>query len=234
MLSTLRHLAGIRRQYGTAAAVRWVADRLGRRLLGALSVRVVWLDADWLPGWIQPDPDVDFRFLTPEEVRCFEDDPDYELEASMAGQIERGSNLCFGVLSGGTLAAYGWYALGGVDGANASGVAMSFPSDVACMYKGFTHPNFRGRRLHALAMSLALRGLAEYGVTKLVSLVESVNWASLRSCARLGYVDLGRRISLGWGRIRLVWVPEAAQQLGVRFGKHARPRTTRPALAGVR
>jgi len=234
MPSTLHHLAGIRRQYGTAAAVHWVADRLGRRLLGALSVRVVWLDADRLPGWIQPDPDLDFRFLEPEEVRCFAEDPDYELEAAMAGQIEHGGDLCFGVFAGGRLATYGWYALGGVEAEHAMGVAMSFPSDVAYMYKGLTHPDFRGRRLHALAMGLALRELAEHGVTKLVSLVETTNFASLRSCARLGYVDLGRRISLGWGRFRLVRAPRAAKQLGVGFGKHARPGTARPALAGVR
>jgi ribosomal protein S18 acetylase RimI-like enzyme len=229
MLSTLHHLAEVRRQYGTAAAVHWVADRLARRLLGASMVRVVWLEADWLPDWIRPDPSLDFRFLEPDEVRYFAGDPVYELEAAMAEQIEAGSDLCFGALAGGRLAAYGWYALGGIEAEHACGVAMSFPPDVAYMYKGLTHADFRGRRLYALSMGLALRDLAEYGVTKLVCLVESTNWAARRSCARLGFADLGLRLSLGWGRCRYLRVPTAAQQLGVRLGKHAGPRSAHPA-----
>jgi len=234
VISTLRNLAEIRRQYGTAAAVRWVAARLGRRLLGALSMRVLWLDADRLPDWILPDPGLEFRFLEPEEVRWLAEDPDYELEAAMAEEIEHGTDFCFGAFAEGRLATYGWYSLGGVDGSHAMGVAMSFPPDVAYMYKGFTHPDFRGRRLHALATGLALRELGGYGVTRLISLVESVNWASSRSCARLGYVDLGRRFSIGWGRFRWVWAPKAARQLGVRFGEQARPRSDCPVLAGMR
>jgi len=106
---------------------------------------------------------------------------------------------------------------------------MAFPPDVAYMYKGLTHADFRGPRLHALSMGLALQDLAQYGVTKLVSLLESTNWASRRSCARLGYVDLGLRLSLGWVRCRYLRVPRAAQQLGIRFGKHAAPRPAHPA-----
>ena len=35
-----------------------------------------------------------------------------------------------------------------------------YPADVAYMYNGFTSPDFRGKRLHGLAMGLALRALA--------------------------------------------------------------------------
>jgi len=108
MASTLHHLADIRRNHGTGAALKWIADRLARRLLGASMVRVIWLEAERLPEWVRPDASLDFRFLEPEEVRYFAGDPVYELEAAMAEQIEAGSDLCFGALAEGRLAAYGW------------------------------------------------------------------------------------------------------------------------------
>ena len=70
-------------------------------------------------------------------------------------------------------------------------------------------------------MGLALKALATRGITKLVSLVGWTNWASLKSCQRLGYVSLGNMIAIG-GRKRAVGLyPKAAKQLGVRFGRRA-------------
>jgi hypothetical protein len=228
VFSTFHHLADIRRTYGTGAAMKWIADRLARRLVGASISRLLWLEADWLPEWVRPEPGFEFRFLEPYEVRCFSAEPANELDAAMAERIENGSDFCFAALSVGQLAAYSWFALDGIEPEHAMGVAMSFPPDVAYIYKGLTHPDFRGRRLFALVMGLALGALSEHGITKLVSLVEWINWPSRRSCARLGYVDLGARICLGWGQTLLLRAPKAARELGVRFGKHARPRSARP------
>ena len=233
MIAGLQRLADMRRQYGTGAALKWAVDRLARRAFGAMTVRVVWLEADRLPEWVRPDPALDLRFLDAREVRGFASDPENDLDPGMAQRIEGGSDLCFAVLSEGRLATYGWYALNAIEAEHAMGVAMSFPPDVAYMYKGFTHPNFRGRRLHALAMGLALQGLAERGVSKLLSVVESTNWASRRSCTRLGYVDLGLRLSIGRGGGWLLWSPKAARLLGVRFGRRARPRASRRELGPI-
>jgi hypothetical protein len=228
VLSAFHHLADMRRNYGTGAALKWVADRAARRLLGASFVRVLWLEADWLPECVRPGTvrrmvaGLEFRFLEPYEVRHFSADPAYELDAAMAERIENGGDFCFGAMAERRLPAYSWFALDCVEAEHAMGAALSFPPDVAYMYKGLTQPDFRGRRIHGLVIGLALRELAEYGVTKLVSLVESINWPSRRSCARLGFVDLGLRICFGRGRARLLRAPRAARELGVRFGKHAR------------
>ena len=73
------------------------------------------------------------------------------LSLEFADRIESGVDYCFAALSGDRLAAYAWYALGSIEaehnrgGTVSSGVAMSFPDNMAFMYKGFTHPDFRGQ-----------------------------------------------------------------------------------------
>jgi hypothetical protein len=71
-------------------------------------------------------------------------------------------------------------------------------------------------------MRLALEALArERGITTLVSTVGWLNWASLKSCDRLGYRRLGRMTKFGWGLLGGGFYPRAAQALGVQFGRRA-------------
>lgn len=213
-------LGGIRSQFGIKAMGQYLVDRIGNKLLGLEVTHVVWLDAADVHQTPDAAPDFTFRFLTPEEVEQFAQDPATEL-SDMIERARSGHDLCFAALaSDGRLAAYGWYALDCIEAEHCAGVAMSYPADVAYMYKGLTLPDFRGKRLHGLIMGLALLALGERGVTKLVSTVDWCNWASLRSCARLGYADLGRFVTLGRHH-HLVRFPRAAADRGVRFGKHA-------------
>ncbi len=145
----------------------------------------------------------------------------------MIDRAAGGLDLCFAALSDGRLAAYGWYALDAIEGEHNFGIAMSYPSTVAYMYKGFTHPDFRGARLHGTGMGLALQNLKQFGVTALVSSVGWTNEASLRSCDRLGYERLGRIITTGGDAVQLQTIPQAATKLGVRFGPDAVPRPSR-------
>jgi hypothetical protein len=66
-----------------------------------------------------------------------------------------------------------------------------FDPDYVYMFKGFTLPAYRGQRLHAIGMARALEGYAELGSKGILSYVESNNFASLRSCRRMGYEDIG-------------------------------------------
>ena len=52
---------------------------------------------------------------------------------------------------------------------------------------------------------------------KVLATVEWTNWASLKSCYRLGYVDLGPLVALGRGGWRIVLPPKSARQRGIRF-----------------
>ena len=224
----LRHkfqrVAEIRRSFGTAAVLQWTASLAAYKLMNLEVTNIVWLDLDHLnlPG--QPEPEFTFRFLTPEEVRDFAHDPENRLSPERVESAETGRHLCFAALAGERLAAYGWYALESTGLDLNYGVALAYPSDVACMYDGFTHPDFRGKRLHGFCMGYALQGLAAYGVDKLVSTVHWCNWPSLRSCWRLGYIDLGRVATYGPGNRRFAHIPRLAREHGIQVGPEAERR----------
>jgi hypothetical protein len=215
-------VAAFRQRYGARAAALKSVDVVLKRVFRASVHTVVWLELETLAELPPASAEFTFGFLSAEQIEAYSQDPAYYLDPALADAVRAGRELCFGALAGDRLAAFGCYSLGAVEPQQASGAAMSFPADVAYMSYGFTHPDFRGARLHALIMGLALRELSRRGVTKLVSLVAWTNWASLKSCQRLGYRQLGNMITVG-GKNRAVGIyPTPAKQLGVRFGRHAR------------
>ncbi len=213
-------LAAFRERFGVMGAIYKFIDVILHKL-GASVYAVVWLDVSSLADQAPPDEAFTFRFLTAEEVAAYAQDAIYYLEPALADRVRAGRELCFAALSGDRLAAFGCYVLDANHPEQAAGVAMSYPPGVAYMSYGLTHPDFRGARLHGVGMALALRELAKRDITKLVSLVSWTNWASLKSCYRLGYINLGNMFVVG-GRKRAVGIyPRAAKQLGVRFGRCA-------------
>ena len=231
MKRALRHCAEVRRRSGTGAMVRWVAYRSAQRLVDVTVAHVLWLDAANINDSLRPDTAYTFRLLSADEVRALAADPHNSLYPAMADRIVAGNDFCFAALAGPRVAAFGWFALGSIEPEHNGGTALSYPPDVACMYNGFTHPEFRGHRLHGLVKGLGLRALADRGASKLVSTVDWTNWASLRSNFRLGCVDLGRTGVLRLGRFRVGFYPPAARRLGIRFHNEAisRPASLRPA-----
>src|SRR4051812_17136639 len=190
-------LNAFRERYGASGAVYKAIDVVLHKALRTYVHTVVWLELKAVEKMECVDPQFSFRCLTADEITEFAADPSYFIDPSLADGVRTGNEVCFAALSGNRLAAFGCYTLGYVRPEQAAGAAMSFPVDVAYMSYGFTHPDFRGSRLHGLIMGLALQELAKRGVTKLVSIVAWTNWASLKSCWRLGYKDLGNMVTIG-------------------------------------
>ena len=188
-LSTLR---AEQTRFGWRSMLRLVADRVGGRLLNLKIVNVVWLDVGEVAVTAASLPDFTFRFLSPDEVAHYAADPAHDLEPDLADRAADGRNSCFAALDGDRLAAYGWYAREWIEPEHCYGFGLRMPAEVAYMYKGFTHPDYRGKRLHGAVMGLALRAFSEHGVRALISTVEWTNDASLKSCARLGYRQIGQ------------------------------------------
>jgi RimJ/RimL family protein N-acetyltransferase len=216
-----QRFAKIKADNGRRAAWEYVVDRIGGRLLNLSVSEVVWLGLDDIKLAGDLPEGFEFRFLSADEVAAFAA-PENELDERHVRRAQQGHDLCFAAISDERLAGYGWYALGSIEGEHCDGVNLSFPSDVSYMYKGFTHPDFRGLRLHGFAMRLALEALAaEYDVRSLVSTVDWTNLASLKSCDRLGYQRLGRIVTYGWGPLSRARFPQGAIERGVRFGAAA-------------
>jgi hypothetical protein len=222
--SFLGRLSAFRDRFGTKGAIYKSLDVVLHKAFHTSVHAVVWLDVESLAEMASPDPRFTFRFLTADEVETYAQDTSLYLCPTLVEGVRNGSEICFGALAGDRLAAIACYALEIAKPEHAGGATFSFPSDVVYMSYGHTHPDFRGARLHGLVMGLALQELAKRGITKLVSLVAWTNWASLKSCSRLGYIHLGYMITIR-GRKRAVGVyPKLAKQLGVRFGRKAAQR----------
>jgi hypothetical protein len=129
-------------------------------------------------------------FLTEPMLRDFGRDAVNEMPEAFLDEALAKGDECFGLLAQGRLAAYGWYS---------SGPTRIDPPDLILhpggrhiyMYKGFTHVKHRGRRLHAIGMTLALQDYLKRGFNGLVSYVESNNFNSLKSTVRMGYEIFG-------------------------------------------
>lgn len=217
----IRHLARMRRQFGNRAVLQWLVDRVARRLIHFQVDNLVCFDVDRLGEPPPIEPGLTFRFLTPAEVLTFASDPANEIERTMAQRALAAQDLCFGVIAEGRLAGYGWCAFDFIDPQHCGGLAMSCPPHVAYLYKGFTRPEFRGKRLNGVRVLLAGRELAKRGIRKLVGLVDWTNWSSMRSSVVAGGTSLGRLVTIGLGRYRWTFYPKAAREIGIQFGRHA-------------
>lgn len=89
----------------------------------------------------------------------------------------------------GRIASYGWYSHKPT--VFAQRFNLHFDDSWVYMYGGFTRPEYRGQRLHALGMAAAAKHYAAAGYRGIISCVEIGNTDSLRSVYRLGYRDFG-------------------------------------------
>lgn len=130
------------------------------------------------------------RFLTEAELQALAATGEYEISKEfLSGALEKGDE-CYALLEGSRVAAFGWYSRRPT--AVNEELTLHFDPAYVYMYFGYTHADYRGKRLHAFGMTHALRAYTERGCQGMVSFVESDNFASLRSCERMGYKVAGR------------------------------------------
>ena len=210
----------IRRDFGFRAVLQYAANVVGLPLCHFEATTIVWLSPERMNIALDLPDDTQMRFLTADEVATFAEDPQYAFKESLVRKSQFDSDLCFAAFVDGTLASYGWYTLNSEVPADDFGLMMSVPPNAAYMHNGFTHPDFRGRRLHGIGMGRALHALTDRGIDALLSDVDWANHASLRSCRRLGYDFLGNLYAIGrpW---RCSVSPRAARSLGVTFDRRS-------------
>ena len=130
------------------------------------------------------------RFIPASKLRQLATDPVNELGPRFLDEALAKGDECYGFFLGDTLAAYGWYS-NKPTAMDVPGYAIHFDPRYMYMYKGYTHREHRGQRLHAVGMTRALEAYLARGYLGLVSYVEWHNSDSLKSCHRMGYVDVG-------------------------------------------
>ena len=151
-------------------------------------LRCLYVDAPD-PEFLTLEPGYRAEFLGPDELDGYVAQPEYGLTEQFVSRELAMGHECFAIRHGDALATYGWY----------STTATHFTDDLSVrfdrhwvyMHSGFTHPAFRGRRLHAYGMTIVLTRYRARGYSGLVSIVAGNNAASLKSCARMGYRHFG-------------------------------------------
>jgi len=129
-------------------------------------------------------------FLTSEQLDEYsQSDSSLELPESFLNEALSKGDSCYAVFHDRVLASYGWYSSQPTE--IDSELTFCFDPDFIYMYKGLTRPEFRGKRLHAIGMSRALLAKVEQGSKGIISYVERTNFASLKSCYRMGYRRVG-------------------------------------------
>ena len=136
-----------------------------------------------------PDP---YRpsFLSAKQLREFALDRKNGMSERFVEEALSKGDECYGIFDGDRLASYGWYSFRPTR-IDPPDLVLCFDPEYVYMYKGFTHVRYRGQRLHAIGMTLALKHYLERGYKGLVSYVESNNFDSLKSVSRMGYEEFG-------------------------------------------
>jgi hypothetical protein len=177
-------------------------------------------------------------FLEPATIWRYAAEPGMDMPESFVRRALAVNDECFAIRDGDILAAYGWYSTS----ANhfSDGLVLHFSRDWVYMYRGFTHPAYRGQRLHAIGMTLALAAYQRRGFKGLVSCVEAHNTASLASVYRMGYRDFGTIYGLRIGNLvgarhsksrllshEIVYCTPGCKRFGFRLERTALPKGTR-------
>jgi len=176
--------------------------------LAMLSVTPDTVDRTFLSG----NAEQVHRFLSPRELEASSRDPSNEMPPDFVSQALAKGDRCYAILSGGILASYGWYSR--QETAVTEELTLHFSPEWVYMYNGYTRPEFRGQRLHAIGMARAMMEYAQEGCRGVVSFVEANNFSSLRSCYRMGYVKAGTIHALKLGRRYLIHVGRGCEPFG--------------------
>jgi hypothetical protein len=162
------------------------------------------------------------RMLEAAAMRPYVRDRENLLSDRFIDEASAKGDKCYALFDGDTIMSYGWYSTRPTRLTEVPGEpTLHFDPAYAYMYNGFTRPEYRGRRLHAVGMAAALDELTDAGLSGLVTYVVSSNFASLKSCHRMGYETFGHLIMFGIGS-RHVWHATAGcKQYGFRVEEAA-------------
>lgn len=233
LTKSIRELREVGRLYGPGALLHDLTSRLASKLadfqvLRAMAARL----EDVRDASLFEAAGYDARFATEEELLPFADGGAHEFSPLFLRRAFARGDRCYAIFQGGALASYGWYSTRptSID----DHFELHFDRRYCYMYKGFTAPAYRGRRLHAVGMCRALRAVSGEGRRGLVSYVYSNNFASLRSVGRMGYRIFGTVYALRAGPLLLTHATAGCAEYGFRLEKLPRPLRDMAASPGMK
>ncbi len=158
-------------------------------------------------------PEFEARFATEDELLRYAETGEHEFSLAFLRRAFGRGDRCYALFdAGGKLASHGWYS--NLPTSIDDRLVLHFDRDYTYMYKGFTLPAYRGKRLHAVGMCRALRAVTDEGKSGLISWVYSNNFASLRSVVRMGYRIFGSVYAIQAGNSILTYATAGCRERG--------------------
>jgi hypothetical protein len=152
------------------------------------------------------------RFVGENELAKFACEGTHDFSVEFLREARARGDRCYGLFDGDALAAYGWYSA--LPTPIDEHFVLHFDNAYTYMYKGYTVPAYRGKRLHAVGMCRALRAFTEEGKKGLISYVFSNNFASLHSVVRMGYRIFGEVYVIRAGSHSFVYATRGCRDYG--------------------
>lgn len=212
-----REIPGLVRELGAARAGHTVAYRALQRACDYHALVGVVTELSRLRYGADQALDPGYRhgFLEPARIRELARDPAHAMEQGFVDEVLARGDRCYAIFDGDALANYCWYARHSTP--LEDDLILHFDSRYVYVYKCWTMPAYRGRRLHGIGMSHAVRELARDGCQGIIAWVESTNYRSLSSGARMGHEEFGviRYAKIG-SRYR-VWADRGCRDHGFRL-----------------
>ena len=197
VLDRLRNYAA---RHGLASTLFHLTYRLANSAAMLMVFRIVVLARAEIDWGLVAGAGEHWTFLNQDEIRRFSAaDPSLELdEAFIAAALARGDR-CHAFVQDGSLGAYAWFASGPTPIQDS--LTAIFSPGWVYMYKAFTAPGFRGRRLYGIGVAKAMQSfLAQQNFQGLVSCVQSHNRSSQKGLQRIGFRTVGKIFVLGGKR----------------------------------
>jgi ribosomal protein S18 acetylase RimI-like enzyme len=141
---------------------------------------------------------------------------EYELSERFIYQALEKGDECRGIIHDDRLATYVWYSTGPTS-IDPEELVLHFSDEYIYMYKCFTHPDYRGRRLNAKVIKRALNDYLERGYKGIVAYVESNNFSSFKSLYRIGFKNFGKIVVTRIGGRYQIFTTESCREYGFRL-----------------
>jgi hypothetical protein len=194
-------------QHGLGATLYRAAYRAANHVTEVAVWNALVLDEDHVDKSFLPSGDrPPGRMVEAAAMRSYVEDPANVLTHRFIDEAMARGDRCYAICDeDDALLSYGWYSTRPTRLSEiADEPTLYFDPKYAYMYHGYTRPEHRGRRLHAIGMAAALVECRRTGLHGLVTYVVSSNFSSLKSCYRMGYQTFGHLIMLKVGA-RHVW-----------------------------
>lgn len=170
------------------------------------------------PSAYQPGLHYERSMVTAREMRQYQAQLPEQLEDQFLEGAEQRGDYCYAIVDHGLLVSLGWYA---TESARLMDRELTFGPEFVYMYGGFTRPDYRGQRLHALGLAEAMTAFHQENKSAIIGVIDLTNYRSYRSVERLGFRYFGFMVQLGSGRLGATFVTPRARAFGVRLRRQA-------------